>query len=216
MRDIPLLEALLRRLNFQDREIIWYGKTSPFVPWQQRVFRYFDKLPRWIRGLAKPLIVSLVEFIRFGNRDDFLAKEQTISGRAENLLLYLRQLGPDADIVILSRSAGGRVSSLVADKANISCLVCLGYPFKHPDMSDEPERYMHLRTLKTPMLILQGTQDIYGGIAAIDTYVLSPSIDRRFIETGHEFDLGSRELDEAAMLMKEFIASHEPVVSSSP
>ena len=96
--------------------------------------------------------------------------------------------------MILSRSAGGRVSSLIADDLNIKQLICLGYPFKHPQMGDEPERYQHLATLKTPMLIIQGTQDEYGGADCQQRYPMSPAVEVWFVDTNHNFDLNKPDI----------------------
>ncbi|MCY1441411.1 hypothetical protein D9M71_577260 [compost metagenome] len=107
---------------------------------------------------------------------------------------------------MLSRSAGGRVASLIADDSSIEQIICMGYPFKHPEMGDEPERYMHLQHLKTPMLILQGTRDEYGGDDIEERYRLSSSIEVCLIETSHDFALDDTQADTVFAKIEEVIA----------
>ena len=88
---------------------------------------------------------------------------------------------------MLARSSGGRVASLIADELGLKQIVCLGYPFKHPEQDDEPARYAHLAQLKTPMLIIQGIQDEYGGTEIKNRYELSNNITLLFLDTDHNF-----------------------------
>ena len=60
-------------------------------------------------------------------------------------------------------------------------------PFKHPDSQDEPERYQHLANLQTPMLIIQGVHDEYGGLGIEDHYPLSENIQISYFDTNHNF-----------------------------
>ena len=64
-------------------------------------------------------------------------------------------------IAIGGKSMGGRMASLVADEAGVAALVCFGYPF-HPPGSPTSLRTAHLKALKTPALIVQGTRDTFG------------------------------------------------------
>ena len=70
-------------------------------------------------------------------------------------------LGGAERLVIGGKSMGGRMASLVADEAGVRGLVCLGYPF-HPPGQLEKLRTAHLRDLRTPALIVQGTRDPFG------------------------------------------------------
>ena len=107
--------------------------------------------------------------------------------RAEKLKQSILRLGNEKEIIIISRSAGGRFSSLIADDLKIKHIICLSYPFKHPEEDIEPERYLHLISLKTPMLIIQGTKDEYGGLEVKDKYILSPNIELFYVDANHEF-----------------------------
>ncbi len=79
--------------------------------------------------------------------------------------------GEPGRIVIGGKSMGGRIASLVADEAQVAGLVCLGYPF-HPTGKPEKLRTEHLKSLRTPTLILQGERDPFGKREEIPGYGL--------------------------------------------
>jgi predicted alpha/beta-hydrolase family hydrolase len=84
------------------------------------------------------------------------------------------------------KSLGGRIASMVADEAGVRGVVCLGYPFRPPGAppAAAARRTAHLRDLRTPALIVQGTRDSFGGPAEVRGYALSPSIRVHWIEDG--------------------------------
>ena len=99
----------------------------------------------------------------------------------------IEQLGGGPRLVIGGRSMGGRIASHVADRAGVRGLVCLAYPF-HPPGQPERLRTAHLRELRTPTLIVQGTRDPFGLPEEIADYALSGSIEIGWIEGGdHSF-----------------------------
>ncbi len=87
------------------------------------------------------------------------------------------------DPVLGGKSMGGRIASMVADEAGARGLVCLGYPF-HPPGQPRRLRTAHLRGLRTPTLVVQGTRDIFGGAEEVAGYDLSPAIRVHWIEGG--------------------------------
>jgi predicted alpha/beta-hydrolase family hydrolase len=90
-------------------------------------------------------------------------------------------------LIIGGKSLGGRIASLIADQAQVAALVCLGYPF-HPPGKPTQTRTEHLRTLKTPTLICQGTRDPFGNRAEVQTYSLSQTIRLCWLEEAdHSF-----------------------------
>jgi len=104
-----------------------------------------------------------------------------------NVLLDMWQsvidrLGPER-LVIGGKSLGGRMASMIADAAGVRGLVCFGYPF-HPPGQPEKLRIAHLRTLRTPALILQGTRDPFGARDEVVRFPLSPAISFHFLEDG--------------------------------
>lgn len=84
------------------------------------------------------------------------------------------ELGPE-NLAIGGKSLGGRMASLLADRAGVAGLVCLGYPF-HPPGKPEKTRTEHLATLRTPTLICQGTRDALGNEQDVAGYTLSDAI----------------------------------------
>jgi uncharacterized protein len=99
----------------------------------------------------------------------------------------LKELGGGDRLIIGGRSMGGRMASLIADEAGVRGLVCLGYPF-HPPGQPDRLRTAHLRDLRTPTLIVQGTRDPFGTPEDVQGYELSPAIEVVWLEDGdHSF-----------------------------
>ena len=95
--------------------------------------------------------------------------------------------GGGARVAIGGKSMGGRMASMVADELEVRALVCLGYPF-HPPGRPEKLRTDHLRTLRTPTLILQGTRDQFGTQEEVRAYDLSKTSRVEWLPDGdHSF-----------------------------
>jgi predicted alpha/beta-hydrolase family hydrolase len=104
----------------------------------------------------------------------------------ETWMRVVEQLRP-AKLVIGGKSMGGRIASMVADKAGVQGLVCLGYPF-HPAGKPATLRVAHLAELSTPTLILQGERDDLGSREEIGRFTLSKSIRVEYLPDGdHSF-----------------------------
>ncbi|MFZ9885966.1 MAG: alpha/beta family hydrolase [Myxococcota bacterium] len=85
------------------------------------------------------------------------------------------------------KSMGGRMASLLAAELPVRGLVCLGYPF-HPPGRGDTLRTAHLRTLRTPTLIVQGSRDPFGTAEEVNSYGLSKTIELCFLDDGdHSF-----------------------------
>ena len=99
-------------------------------------------------------------------------------------------------------------------------LVCLGYPF-HPVEKPAQTRIEHLRSIKTPTLILQGTRDPFGTPDEVAGYPLADTVRLHWLEDGeHSFKprkasgrTEMRNWQEAVATLLTFIAS-EPFGSS--
>ncbi len=99
----------------------------------------------------------------------------------------IETLGGAARLVTGGKSMGGRIASMIADEAGVAGLVCLGYPFHPPGRPQRP-RIEHLRELRTPALIVQGTRDTLGSREDVAGYQLSPRVRIAWIEDGdHSF-----------------------------
>ena len=91
--------------------------------------------------------------------------------------------GGGAKVHIGGKSMGGRMASMVADEMQVRGLICLGYPF-HPPARPQQTRVEHLKELRTPTLIVQGTRDTFGTREEVAAYPLSPAIRIEWIEGG--------------------------------
>jgi uncharacterized protein len=117
-------------------------------------------------------------------------------------------------LLIGGKSLGGRMASLIADERGAAGLVCLGYPF-HPPGKPDRLRTEHLRDLRTPTIICQGTRDTFGKHEEVAGYGLAPSMRLAWIEDGdHSFKprkqsvrTWEQNLDQAAEAVVEFVAA---------
>jgi uncharacterized protein len=99
----------------------------------------------------------------------------------------IESFGGGQQLVIGGKSLGGRIASMVADEAQVRGLVCLGYPFHSPGKVPGA-RLQHLKTLRMPALIVQGTRDRFGARSEVEQYSLSPHIRMAWIDDGdHSF-----------------------------
>lgn len=120
------------------------------------------------------------------------------SPRAETLnpeyKAAIDQLAAKGPLIIGGKSMGGRVASMIADElyedGKIAGLLCLGYPF-HPPAKPGQLRTAHLKALKTPALIVQGTRDEFGTRDEVAGYALSDSIELLWLQDG-DHDLKPR------------------------
>jgi predicted alpha/beta-hydrolase family hydrolase len=90
-------------------------------------------------------------------------------------------------LFIGGKSMGGRIASLVADEARVAGLICLGYPF-HPTGKPQQLRIEHLKTIKTPTLIVQGERDPFGTRQEVAGFKLSKQVRIHWLPDGdHSF-----------------------------
>jgi predicted alpha/beta-hydrolase family hydrolase len=96
------------------------------------------------------------------------------------------------NLVIGGKSMGGRMASMIAavletEKTPVCGLICLGYPFHAPGKPGRT-RLDHLKALKTPTLICQGTRDPFGTKEQVPSYPLPRSMRVHWLEDGeHNF-----------------------------
>ena len=90
-------------------------------------------------------------------------------------------------LFIGGKSMGGRIASLIADEADVTGLVCLGYPF-HPVGKPQQLRIEHLKTIRTPTLLVQGERDPFGNRQEVEAYELSTQVRIHWLPDGdHSF-----------------------------
>jgi hypothetical protein len=172
-------------------------------------------IPTYIRRL--PFIKSL--FIRvketlysiFLNPIDYskhLSSQKNsndIPIRIEKLAQRLKKIHSNTEITLIGRSAGAIVATMVSLNHPIHKIIALGYPFKHPDCEEENYRYAHLIRVKTPMLIIQGLQDIYGGKEILEKYKLNVNTNVVFEDINHDFELTEENRIKILRTIEEFI-----------
>ena len=189
-KDEALNLALLSKLRENNVQIVWEDPASEVIDFLRRIESKIGIIPNPIRKFNLRIVQILYGLLNpYYFFYLYKRKENSVISRCESLEKTICRRGIAAETIILSRSSGGRVSSLIADQLGLKHVICLGYPFKHPDHGDEPERYAHLAQLKTPMLIIQGVNDEYGGLEIEHKYVLSEKIEVCFLNTNHNFDI---------------------------
>ncbi len=126
---------------------------------------------------------------------------------AERLEHVASRLDPSPNVVLIGRSSGGRLATILALQRRLRAVVCLGYPFQNPDLVLEYGRFAHLARLSVPTLILQGADDVYGGADLTERYQLSSVVQVRVLAgVGHEPHLSPAGWDQVATLITTFLA----------
>jgi hypothetical protein len=206
-KDGPFIRSIVVALSDTGYRPVWYNPHG--VGSSERITSntFINALPKWLRFPIKALAL----FARPKNLKHYLSmdalREGTIEGRTKNLKKFIRGLPKNTEVAVLSRSAGGRIASLVADEVGIKKIICLGYPFEHPNHGPELGRYAHLEYLKNPMLILQGARDEYGGEEIMGKYKLSPSVKVDFFDTDHDFQIADNIFIKLIQHIKAFLDS---------
>lgn len=195
-KDERLRRDLLDGLRQCGVEIAWEDPAGNLIYRLRRLEKKLAWLPRPIKNLNLRLAQVLYGLTHWSYFQYlYNRKKESIPLRCAHLKSTITRRGIADRTIILSRSSGGRASSLIADELKLKQVICLGYPFRNPRLGDEPERYAHLGNLKTPMLIIQGSRDEYGGLDIQDRYALSPSIELFFVDTDHDFRVDDEGLE---------------------
>ena len=121
-------------------------------------------------------------------------------------LIYILKKNRKNEVAVLSRSAGGVIATKIASKFDVKLIICVGYPFKHPDKDDEPFRYVHLKSISTPVLIIQGENDEYGGADIRTKYELSEDVELFFVDATHNFRIGHQQWEKFIIKTKQALA----------
>lgn len=112
----------------------------------------------------------------------------SIEFRATSLARAFAALDPRPSLFV-GHSSGARFASMVADACNVRGIILFGYPFRHPHLADEPDRYAHLATIKTPCLLFQGSRDEYGGTDIARKYAFSAAVTVEIIDGSHDLEM---------------------------
>ncbi len=108
-------------------------------------------------------------------------------------------------VILVGRSSGARVASLCSDSSKVVAVVCLAYPFKHPNKYPEITRYGHLKSTVKPTLIVQGVRDEYGGLVAVKQYKISNKVEFFYIDAKHSMVMSASLLNLIQMRILRFL-----------
>lgn len=213
------LESMLADLHAAGFAVVWFeSRITQIARWRDaQMERWWGgRLLAWcqshgalgkqVRRLANTLILLM--------RPDkwaYLSKRfDTPNALAARDLRQLLRQWPARRVHLFAHSAGGVVSSLVADEAAVASVVCFGYPFKHPDKDEEPIRTAHLPGVCKPFLMLQGDQDEYGTAQDAQRYPLSRTTVVEPVASGHDYDcLAPQEYRRCMALLLGFLGAHQ-------
>lgn len=203
-KDTGLNHVLVNYTKRKNSKIVWEDPAGGFTYKLRLIESHFKNIPAIIKKLNLRLSQILYAFTHWSYF--IYLYEQTLNRKEEDLVKLrckrlkkrIQELSSKYEVIIISRSSGGRVSSLIADELEIKHIICLGYPFQNPDNGVEPERYLHLENLKSSMLIIQGIHDEYGGIEVKEKekYKFSPNISLYFVDADHSFNVDTNIWDE--------------------
>ncbi len=190
-KSVCFFSTIVTALSNIDTTVIWFPTSKT-----QATFNFIDpmgkyaKFPRIVRWFI--ILYFLLQEIKQWPSMYLAAHYQhphtSISEHAHSIKIFIDSLNSKAEISIIAQSSGGIIASQVANQIKIKKIICLGYPFRHPNTPPEKYRTQHLAHVKTPFLILQGNNDPYGNRAlALKSYRLSSSICIAPIDTDHDF-----------------------------
>ncbi len=210
-----ILESLISTLHSFGITMLWYENKltsikkaidSELEIWDQsklnQLFKNKHLSRRYLRSAVK-LLLLLKHLSRW--RYIFNDSPKNILEQARDLKKFIRKLG-QKKIIILAHSAGSIIASLAEDEPALKKIICFGYPFKHPDHDEESYRTNHLKSIKKPVLIIQGRKDAYGGENVATRYTLSPFISIMFTDDNHDYDnMSSEDYEKVLLRTRSFI-----------
>jgi dienelactone hydrolase len=126
--------------------------------------------------------------------------------RLSQLRRLIRNDRVASDVVLFGRSSGARLATLFPRHCKVRAVVCFSYPFHPPGADMDPARFAHLKDIETPVLIIQGEHDAYGGADIQRTYDFSPKVEIAIIDGDHDLRLGETQWDDVAGLVRRFLA----------
>jgi len=187
---------------------------------RRRVYPYLAKvIPRFIRKqpIIRNLYLQIEEQIYsiilnpmdYKMHIAFQKNPNDIFLRIEKLARRLNNIPRATEITLIGRSAGAIVATMVSLQHPIHKIISLGYPFKHPDFEEEAYRHEHLKKVNTPMLIIQGLQDIYGGKEIEKKYHFNSNTTIVFEDINHDFELTEENRIRIFKNIEQFISGSE-------
>ncbi|MCX6714773.1 MAG: hypothetical protein NTX72_03090 [Candidatus Uhrbacteria bacterium] len=211
LKDEELIRSLVDALTSEKMTIVCYEHVG--VTTAKRINLACDQFlsrHKWI-PIASRNFLKMCLLVKYPKvwHYFYLAKMDSpklVVFQVKQLRKYLSTVDASKNVFLLSRSASGRAAALVAEEPVVKKIICLGYPFKHLTASDEQERVRPLATISKPYLIVQGTQDVYGGREVLDRYTFSPNVSFSFVDADHDFLVSKVEWERVMMEVRDFIA----------
>lgn len=121
---------------------------------------------------------------------------------AQELQTHVTKLAAQR-VVLIGHSAGAIAAAKASRHPKVAGILCLGYPFRHPDRAPEPYRTNFLAKVTKPMLIVQGDRDEYGSDPALFGPFLPPDCQVLTVPCGHNYnDLSDADLDKVLVYLK--------------
>lgn len=144
-------------------------------------------------------VVSESLGFQFVSQRHFICDEEMGSGSWKAIPLRLSRAKEvistlTSPVVLMGRSSGSRVATMLADIAQVQAIVCMAYPFRNPENPPEEDRYIHLASIRTPTLIFQGVKDNYGDLRITRQYSFSHSVALFFLDLCHGFGPSDEQL----------------------
>ena len=209
------IETLLADLHAAGFAVVWFeSRITQIARWRDaRLERLLGgRLLKWcqshgVLGKSVRRLINTVILMMRPDKWSYLSKRFDDPNvlAARDLRKFLYQY-PHRSVHLFAHSAGGIVSSLVADEPAIASMVCFGYPFKHPEKDEESVRTAHLPAVCKPFLIFQGDRDEYGTALDAQRYALSASTAVKSIQSDHDYDsLASQEYRRCLALLLGFL-----------
>lgn len=174
--------------------IVWEDKKIEFEYKKDKLHKVFYHFPKFLRNFIRSIFKKCYKLRYYRMRRELKSgTKMDVIQRIECMRRDIERLSLEYRVYVMARSAGARWVSSIADTLKIEHIIAIGYPFKHPEEEEEVERYSHLKGLETPMTIIQGEHDEYGGKESLDKYPLSGKITLDFVQGEHDFKLEAHE-----------------------
>lgn len=152
----------------------------------------------YMESVASKLGGQDIQVVRF--EFPYMVKRRVLGSRSppnrqpklvESFLHELERIPRDGKVRFIGgKSMGGRIASHVAvemcDSADVSGLVCLGFPFYGPKTPRQPEssRGAHLAEVDAPTLIIQGDRDSFASQSEVEKMPFPSTVECVFIPDG--------------------------------
>ena len=210
--DIIRLKRIAKRLATEPRSIFTYARAFLKICYRNLVagtivFTYGNKdsaalilyapgatepaYGSFNAGIAKYLAKSGFQVKRFDFKPIINKSRPSLDVDVDDsaIALFCRQLinlankeskSSDKPIILIGKSFGGVIASKALEETDAAGCIAIGYPFFNP--STKWSRINHLPAIQKKLIIIQGSEDNYGGRNEIKEVSLSSSTQIKWLE----------------------------------